>query len=47
MYESLFMMMIFLKVYGGGDLAKTVEGRRNITEKRENFGGREITWNDI
>jgi hypothetical protein len=39
MYDSLLVMMIFLKVaYGGGDLAKTVADRRNnVTEKRENL----------
>jgi hypothetical protein len=38
MYDSLLVMMIFFKVaYGGGDLAKTVADRRNVTEKRENL----------
>jgi hypothetical protein len=47
MYDSLLMMMIFLKVaYDGGDLAKTVADRRNVTEKREKIGGREMSWND-
>jgi hypothetical protein len=45
-YESLSMMMILLKmVYGGGDLAKTAVGWRNIMQKREKIGGSEITWN--
>jgi hypothetical protein len=44
MDESIFMMMIFLKVvYGVVDLTDKMADRSNIAQKREKFGGKKIT----